>query len=241
MIVSNSRKFIFVHINKTAGTSVAEALAPHLAWNDLVLGATPIGHALHQPFRERFGLYKHSTAREIRTVVGESVWREYRSFAVVRDPVDRARSLYGYLKVLESGRSEIRKRLRSLLGARGQPEWLAVQAFRETGSFSEFIRHPKLRWDPGFIHQSRFLSDEIGVLIVGTLLRFETLAADFGALCRELGIPGVVLGHENRSQGGRGRQDPVSERDVAFLRDYFAEDYALIERLAPAAAVRARC
>ena len=78
------------------------------------------------------------------------------------------------------------------------------------------------------------------MLIVGTLLRFETLAADFGALCRELGIPGVVLGHENRSQGGRGRQDPVSERDVAFLRDYFAEDYALIERLAPAA-VHARC
>ena len=233
MIVSNSRKFIFVHINKTAGTSITEALYPHLAWNDLVLGSTPTGRALDQPFHERFGLYKHSTAREIRAVVGERVWSEYRSFAVVRDPVDRARSLYGYLKMLQAGRSEIRRRLRSLLGARGGPDWLAVQALRETGSFSAFIRHPKLRHDPGFIHQSRFLSDETGALVVDRLLRFETLAADFAALCRELGTPEAALGHENRSQGARGREAPVSERDVAFLRDYFAEDYALLERLAP--------
>jgi hypothetical protein len=238
MIVSNSRKFIFVHINKTAGTSITEALAPHLAWNDVVLGLTPIGLALHQPFHERFGLYKHSTAREIRAVVGESVWREYRSFAVVRDPVDRARSLYGYLKMLEAGRSGIRKRLRGLLG-KGRPDWPAVQALKETGSFSEFIRHPKLRHDPGFFRQSGFLADETGALIVGTLLRFETLAADFGALCRELGIPEAALGHENRSRDARGSGEPVSERDVAFLKDYFAEDYALLERLAPA--VPARC
>ena len=236
MIVSNSRKFIFVHINKTAGTSITEALYPHLAWNDLVLGSTPTGRALDQPFHERFGLYKHSTAREIRAVVGERVWSEYRSFAVVRDPVDRARSLYGYLKMLQAGRSEFRKRLRSLLGARGGPDWVALRALRETGSFSAFIRHPQLRYDPGFIHQSRFLSDEAGALIVDRLLRFETLAADFAALCRELGIAGAALGHENRSQGARGREAPVSERDVAFLRDYFAEDYALLERLAPTVA-----
>jgi hypothetical protein len=234
MIISNSRKFIFVHIHKTAGTSITEALSPSLAWNDIVLGSTPIGLALNQPFHERFGLYKHSTAREIRAVVGDRVWSEYRSFAVVRDPVDRALSLYGYLKMLQSGRSEIRKRLRSLFGVKGRPDWLAVQALRESGSFSEFIRHPTLRYDPGFTHQSRFLADETGALLVGRLLRFETLAADFAALCRELGIPGAALGHENRSQGARGREARVSERDVAFLRDYFAEDYALLERLAPA-------
>jgi hypothetical protein len=235
MIISNSRKFIFVHINKTAGTSITEALAPHLAWNDLVLGSTPIGLALNQPFHERFGLSKHSTARGIRAVVGERVWSEYRSFAVVRDPVDRALSLYGYLKMLQAGRSELRKRLRSLLGARGGPDWLALRALKETGSFSEFIRHPELRHDPGFVHQSRFLSDETGALIVDRLLRFETLAEDFAALGRELGIPEAALGHQNRSQGGaRGREAAVSERDVAFLKDYFAEDYALLARLAPA-------
>lgn len=234
MIISNSRKFIFVHVNKTAGTSITEALAPHLAWNDVVLGSTPIGRALNQPFRERFGLYKHSTAREIRAVVGERVWSEYRSFAVVRDPVDRARSLYGYLKMLEAGRSGIRQRLRGLLGTGGRPDWPAVRALEETGSFSEFIRHPKLRHDPGFFRQSGFLADETGALAVGTLLRFESLAADFGALCRELGIPEAALGHKNRSRGARGGGVPVSERDVAFLKDYFAEDYALIERLAPA-------
>jgi hypothetical protein len=40
MIVSHTHKFIFVHINKCAGTSVTKALLPYLGENDLVLGFT---------------------------------------------------------------------------------------------------------------------------------------------------------------------------------------------------------
>jgi hypothetical protein len=238
MILSHSRKFIFIHLHKTAGESVTLALLPHLGRGDLVLGTTLRGEFSNAWYNRRYKLQKHSGARKVRAHVGPGVWDGYLKFAFVRDPVDRARSLYGYLKMLEAGRSGIRKRLRGLLG-KGRPDWPAVQALKETGSFSEFIRHPKLRHDPGFFRQSGFLADETGALIVGTLLRFETLAADFGALCRELGIPEAALGHENRSRDARGSGEPVSERDVAFLKDYFAEDYALLERLAPA--VPARC
>jgi hypothetical protein len=40
MIISHTHKFIFVHINKCAGTSITKALLPYLGENDIVLGLT---------------------------------------------------------------------------------------------------------------------------------------------------------------------------------------------------------
>jgi len=225
MIICNSGKFIFVHINKTAGTSITDALAPCLQWNDIVLGATPMGMALNAPYRERFGLYKHSTAREIRAVVGDEIWQSYTTFCVLRDPVDRALSLYRYLKRMQADRSELRRRLRDLLG-RNRPDWPATQALRETDSFSAFIRHPRIRFDPGFIGQHAFICDEAGNVIVDRLLRFEHIAGDFADLCADLGIPAEPIGHHNQSGGGAGPDLP--KEDIVFLRERFARDYALL-------------
>jgi hypothetical protein len=231
MIICNSRKFIFIHINKTAGTSITEAVAPHLQWNDLVLGETPIGRALNQPFKERFNLYKHSTAREIRAVVGERLWNDYRTFAVLRDPIDRTLSLYRYLKRLDASAPRGQRLLRSLLG-KDPSAWPATRALRESKSFSEFIRHPKLRYDPGFMSQRHFIADEDGRIIVDTLLRFESIDDAFGSLCRELGLEVDRIGHANMSSGRSGSHPvTVSDGDAAFLRAHFAQDYALLEDL----------
>ena len=50
MIISNSHKFIFVHVMKTAGTSVSAALDPWLRWNDIAIGGTRFGEQI-QPAR----------------------------------------------------------------------------------------------------------------------------------------------------------------------------------------------
>ena len=42
MFLSNSRKFIFIHITKAAGTSITHALEKSMGWNDLVIGSTPL-------------------------------------------------------------------------------------------------------------------------------------------------------------------------------------------------------
>lgn len=227
MIISASRKFIFVHINKTAGTSITEALAPKLQWNDIILGSTPIGLALDQPFKDRFNLYKHSTAREICGVVGAGVWSNSTTFAVVRDPVDRTVSLYRYLKRIDAAASPLR-RLRRRLSER-QPVWSGLRALRESRSFSDFIRHPILRYEPGFMPQHTFLSGENDEIIIGRLLRFEAIAEDFEALCQELGFGALRIGHENRS--GDGDRPSIPDRDIDFLRDYYARDYALLASL----------
>jgi hypothetical protein len=37
MIISHTHRAIFVHIPKTAGTSISALFEPHLRWNDLVI------------------------------------------------------------------------------------------------------------------------------------------------------------------------------------------------------------
>lgn len=94
MIVSFSRRFIFVHTPKSAGESVTLALLPSLADDDVVLC---------EPHLERPGplaasgrCNKHSTLEEIRAAYGEAV-DGFFSFCFVRNPWDRVVSYYHYL------------------------------------------------------------------------------------------------------------------------------------------------
>ena len=46
MIISHTHRAIFVHIPKTAGTSITALIEPALRWNDLVLGGTTFGERI---------------------------------------------------------------------------------------------------------------------------------------------------------------------------------------------------
>src|SRR5262245_17967825 len=63
------RSFVFIHINRTGGSSIEKALGVHL---------------------------QHRTAREKREELGENFWRKKFSFTVVRNPWDKVVSHYHY-------------------------------------------------------------------------------------------------------------------------------------------------
>jgi hypothetical protein len=64
MIISHSRRFVFVHIHETAGESVTEALAPHLKRRDL---AAPEDRALLATiFRRNCEFFGYSPAEAVR-------------------------------------------------------------------------------------------------------------------------------------------------------------------------------
>lgn len=76
------REVIFIHINKTAGTSVGKALG----------------------LREK----QHLTVREVRNRVGVKNWEDSYTIAFVRNPWDRMVSYYRYrLKVPQKGTEKI--------------------------------------------------------------------------------------------------------------------------------------
>jgi GT2 family glycosyltransferase/glycosyltransferase involved in cell wall biosynthesis/Tfp pilus assembly protein PilF len=98
MIINNTFGFIFVHVPKCAGTTMTNLLSRCSTYNDIEVGGTAMGETIAPYFRERFSLTKHSTAMEIRRVTGDDLWRRYFSFAVVRNPYDRAYSAYKFLQ-----------------------------------------------------------------------------------------------------------------------------------------------
>lgn len=103
MIVSNSRKFIFVHVPKAAGTSITRELARLTTFRDIEIGGTRYGEKIQDMYAARFDLRKHSPARLIAAKAGNATWRSFFVFAFVRCPYARAYSLYRFLNRWQDG------------------------------------------------------------------------------------------------------------------------------------------
>jgi Sulfotransferase family len=79
MVISDDPRFLFVHIPKTAGKSIA--------------------YALNRP-KHPYCLIgtKHEGVESFAARIGEDVFRSFYSFSVVRHPLERLLSHYSYLK-----------------------------------------------------------------------------------------------------------------------------------------------
>jgi len=231
MIISHSRRFIFVHIHKTGGDSVATALRPVLNASDVVLTndwhdwLTKFGPSRDRP--ELTQLRKHSPARAIAAVVPPEMWDGSFKFAFVRHPVARTVSLYKYA----ARKAEERRRLlpRNIWyltppGRSGDPlRWHSVRAYLETSTFSEFIRHPLLDQDLAMSPQWLSLSAGTGDMLVDFVGRFESLQQDFDHILERIDVARLTLGWQNASRG-RG-ETVVSSEDRAYLAQRFEDDF----------------
>jgi hypothetical protein len=233
MIISHSRRFIFVHIHKAGGTSVEQALDPHLAWNDLILGGSPFGEGIQAAFRKRFGLSKHSTIAEIEAVCGLRYLEEYFVFSLVRHPLARLCSLYNFVGTTVNNwavRHNIplqdASRLITPQAAKKMPglAWLSTRIFLKTSGFSEFIRHKEIRQAQGFRTQVSILSRQADGKIVGEYFRLEDRADWERRLAERLGIDFRLL-HSNPSGVRLVEPSTVSPEDKAFVEDVFKVDY----------------
>ncbi len=199
MLISDSKRFIFIHIPRTAGFSVHQALQP---WVD---------HQNLDFSKARWEKdYPHYTAREIREIAGKETLQEYFKFAFVRNPWDRMLSRYSYLK-------KFNDRPHEPLNPRG---------YYPPGTLS-FLQWLK-GGEPHGVHpldlrpQKKWLVDDSGHIGVDFVGRFETLEADFETICQKIGLS-LALPHVNRSDHGHYREyyDPEGRDIVAGI---FRED-----------------
>jgi len=195
MIISNSQKYVFIHINKSAGTSVTLALAEQLAWNDLAIGVSPMLGKVEARYSEKYGLHKHCTALEARRALGEALWDDFYTFSFVRNPYAKAVSFYTYVKRLVDSRGWRRHAKFARRSNDGFWDWPGTRAFLETKDFSSFLRHPEASKANGLRPQSDWLCDEQGVLIVDFVGKLENLAADITQISDRLGLEEISLGH----------------------------------------------
>ncbi len=207
MIINHRYGFIFLHVPKNAGTAITSWLSQFTGWNDIELGSTPYGEAIQPIYGERFHLHKHSTAAQIRRVIGDVLWDQYFTFAVVRHPLDRLVSAYHFYRQWQ------------------HPSTDAVRAF---DSFEAFVLSDYFRQDvknptrPGGL-QSEFLRTDRAHPI-DRICRFESLQQDLTQVAQQLGLSKPVLRRVNESKRGR-YERYYTPQALAVARAVFREDF----------------
>jgi len=179
MLLSYSSGFIFIHIEKAAGSSIQDALRP-------LAGQHPNSHLRRRltwlgPLNRVGGLYRalqfpeHVTAREVKRCLPASVYDSLFKFAFVRNPWDRLVSRYAHLL-----RSKDRRR---------------HQFISRLEKFEDFLKWEIQR---GSAFQHSYVADEHGNQIVDFVGRYERLQEDFAKVCARLKIQ-AALPHANIS------------------------------------------
>lgn len=205
MLVSNSRGFVFIHIPKTGGDSVVRSLMPTITPIDFELGSTTWGVKNVKIWRERWGLWKHSTAAELSESVDLS---RFRLFTVVRNPFDRVLSMYRYMSDHPNHGPHTNFNLTSL------DAFVDCEAFRS----GTYLARP----------QSDFVKN-----ISVELFRLEDLTNDWEGLLRFLNLPELHLPliHTNTSKADLPRWTKFAHRAVS---EQILDDLALHARASSA-------
>lgn len=205
MLISHGHRFIFVHIQKTAGQSMRRALEPYCQAPPRVGLRKILSHLPVPEHAERAAFRPHATAAWARLKITPPVFERYTRFSVVRNPFDRAVSQFHFLQQ--------------------RPEHHAHRHVRELGfdEYLEFLRRRRWHRDP--TQQGR-LVDGRGRMLCDPILRFETLQSDFAGLCRQLQLDDAPsLTHRNASSHRPWREyyDSRATRDRVI--DLFARDF----------------
>jgi hypothetical protein len=202
MIWSPLRKFCFIHIAKTGGTSFEHAYIPHIKFGDVVLAAFPYGIDLW--YWDAMSIGKHSSAHRINQVVGKTFFADMLSVAVVRHPVDRMLSYFRWIHSYDHV-GDFEKQLKMI------------------NDFSVFVdaASPKLS------SQSRMVRDyRTGELLVKYLIPFPYIKAGWGAVASYLNIDSP-LPHTNSSK--KEIKVEVTREAVEKLEANFKGDFDLYE------------
>lgn len=208
MIISPARKFIFVHIPKTGGTSLALALEARAHRDDVLIGDTPKAirrKARIKTLAAKGRLWKHSTLSDLDGALPLSELDEMFVFTLVRNPWDRMVSYY---------------------------HWLRDQSFdhpavtlAKATSFEAFVLHPdteaSLRAHPA----ARYVTDAAGVERCSAYVRLEHLAEDLAPVETHLGFR-LDVPHANASDRPRDYRGAYSDQTAAAVAEMCADDIA---------------
>lgn len=208
MIISPARKFIFVHIPKTGGTSLALALEARVHRDDILIGDTP--KAIKRKGRVKTlnakgRLWKHSTLADLDGALSLSDLDGMFIFALVRNPWDRMVSYY---------------------------HWLRQQGFdhpavtlAKTTEFADFVLHPDTDASLRAFPAARYVTDAAGVERTSTFVRLEHLDADLAPVEAHLGFR-LDVPHANASDRPSDYRRAYSDQTAAAVAAMCAEDIA---------------
>ncbi|RXV66303.1 Type II secretory pathway, pullulanase PulA [Roseovarius sp. A46] len=209
MILSRDRGYIFVHIPKTGGTSLAQALEARATATDILIGDTPKarrrrGRVARLRGQARGRLWKHSTLADIDGLLTPAEIATMFTVTLVRNPWDRMVSYYNWARAQSFDHPAVRlARARNFAGFVAAPETRAAWA-------AQPARH--------------YMTASDGQEYARLCIRLEAFEADAGPLWQHLGFR-LDLPRLNTSARGDYR-GYYSDRTAAIVADIAAEDIA---------------
>ena len=200
---SREHDFVFVHIPKTAGTSVYEAL-----------GGDRSTDPQHGFDRSRGIPLQHMTAAEMMDLgyVTRGEFERCFSFCFVRNPWDRMVSEWKWRCGSALPRTHLYR-------------------YRKISLRRFLLEGPGWRGDVGakirrhLLPQAAFVHDRDGRLMVDFVGRFERLAEDFEIACERAGLVGRSLGWAKKTRrGGKRYAEYYDDETADLVRRMFAAD-----------------
>lgn len=225
MIISFGRKYVFVHVPKTGGTSMTLALEARAKRDDVIVADTPKGRRRRRRLdglRPRGRLWKHSTLADIDGILGPEALTEMFVFTLVRNPWDRVVSYYHWL--------------------RGQSFDHPAVALARSEDFAGFLGHEQVRRSLRAASYASYMRDASGQERASLYLPLERLEEGVDILSDRLGFR-PELPHVNRSRRAGTYRDAHDARTRAIVAEICAEDIARFgyrfDALAPESDLRA--
>jgi hypothetical protein len=200
MIISRSRRFILVHIPKTGGTALSQALEGRAAKDDILIGDTPKARARKGRLRgvKAAGrLWKHATLADIDGLVTQGEVATFFTLTLVRNPWDRMVSYY---------------------------HWLRAQAFAHPAvglskslNFSDFLHHAQTQTALAMWPYPAYMRDAAGHERASLFARIEHLDGDLVPFEAHLGFRVTPLPRVNESDRLRDWRGYYSDADAALV------------------------
>lgn len=202
MLISDKYNFLFIHIYKNAGTSITHALKP-FAVNRLHNYAHLVFYRLFRSnILNPMPFSPHVTATEIINKIGYEKYRQYYSFAVVRNPWDWQVSLYKFMLKKENHYQH--KLIKSMSNFTEYIEWRCKNETRL---------------------QKDFIYSKDDNQLVDFIAKFENLETDFQKICKHIGVT-AKLPHLNISNKIP-YQKFYTDETMKLVKNTFSEDINL--------------
>jgi hypothetical protein len=189
-IISHRKKFIFIHITKTAGTSVTSVLEPYA--DPPILSGKFIRNSLHilskytgvnfYRYTGNYILPLHVNGNELKKRFPDLDFHQFYCFSFVRNPWDRLVSTYTFLRLPRKNITspKVYKKMSKL-------------------SFPKYVEYTCLESKPSTQYE-QMLFDEDGKLRMDYIGKMENFSHDFKCILESLNIKQTIVPHTNTTK-----------------------------------------
>ena len=212
MLISHKYRVIFVHIQRTGGTSVSNIFIDNDPDLVMKLPAENVSKRLI-----------HCFISDLKPVLSADEFENYTKFSIVRNPYERLYSWYLMFKHNSIHGFESEKTDEVVEKAVLMYDSIREKLDPYIASFDDFLTVP----NEGFFQ--RFYYNQLDYLEINQqfamdkVLRFEHLSDDFNAFAKELNL-NASLAHINKSVSEKSYRDVYSEKAKKLVAERFAKD-----------------